>query len=799
MARRLSIIIAIAALLIPALGGANDAPHTNVPGYDKTCGNCHWINSATTAPWTSISYSPSAADDTINNRRCWVCHVGGSAPVAMTHSTTSTGSTKWPGSGWTTECVTCHNPHQQRQTRAYGSASYAYFGPPPVSIAAPTGGPSTINLSASLPTTTNYFGYYFMPDRNYPYFYRIESDTTTNTNVVTVKGQVNTAFVDTGGYAIVYGKNINEVISYINPGNVTVGNTVKLFRPVGTNGLVDSANLSTSVCYVCHTQTSHYNSTGSGDIAHNTGKDCATCHTHAEGFKGSGCDGCHGYPPNSAATMAYGSANGNDPLKQTGSTNPGAHSTHVSKGLTCANCHQGGMLSNVVEDKTIEIGFNLGTTSFSTANYTQMAPYSNGYVLGGVNGAGGGIAGQCSNVYCHGATMQTNGGSNTTPTWNVASTGACGTCHGADAANPPQLGSHVKHTGSAAGYSFSCILCHNTVAGQHVNGTVDWAFSTADSRTNGGKYNNAASGSTTNAAPSVTYQSCSNLYCHSSGQAADGGNTGPVYQIATWGGTVVCGNCHATTTGAPLGEIATGSHTNHLASTVICESCHTGAGTGTAYSSTNHVNGLIDVAAGLTYSAAGAPGNGYGNCSTASCHANVYGTGYTTTPVWGTAAGCVACHTAPNTLTATGPATGSHASHAVTDCGQCHATATNNTTAPTSNHANGVVDVADGYPSPVTKHTSGSYTGTCSTASCHSNVYGTGTITTPVWGTAAGCAACHTAPNTLTVTGPATGSHASHAVTDCGQCHATATNNTTAPTSNHANGVVDVADGYPSP
>ncbi|MDA8432413.1 MAG: hypothetical protein M0Z60_05545, partial [Nitrospiraceae bacterium] len=64
-------------LLIPASVYALDAPHTDYPGYDIQCGNCHWVSGASSAPWASIAFSPSSADDTINNRRCWVCHTGG--------------------------------------------------------------------------------------------------------------------------------------------------------------------------------------------------------------------------------------------------------------------------------------------------------------------------------------------------------------------------------------------------------------------------------------------------------------------------------------------------------------------------------------------------------------------------------------------------------------------------------------------------------------------------------------------------------------------------------------------------
>ncbi|MFA4837465.1 MAG: CxxxxCH/CxxCH domain-containing protein, partial [Dehalococcoidia bacterium] len=151
------------------------------------------------------------------------------------------------------------------------------------------------------------------------------------------------------------------------------------------------------------------------------------------------------------------------------------------------------------------------------------------------------------------------------------------------------------------------------------------------------------------------------------------------------------------------------------------------------------------------------------------------------------------CHTV--TIAATGPATGSHAAHNTTDCSKCHANSSNNTTIPTANHANGFINVTSGYPS-TTKHAVGTYAANakCSTASCHADVYGPGTVLTPKWGTTGnGCSACHIA-YPIGVNGPATGSHTAHAGKVCTSCHAAGTTATTVPSTGHADGDIDVAN-----
>ncbi|MDA8241067.1 MAG: CxxxxCH/CxxCH domain-containing protein [Nitrospiraceae bacterium] len=812
MAKKLIILVAIAALLIPAMGWSLDAPHTNIPGYGIDCGSCHWTNSSATPPWENAQV-PDAPDNTINNRRCYACHDGNKplTPAAKTHSTSTTSNTYWTTQGgWKTECVTCHNPHQQRQTRVWGSASYVTQGTAPQSVVVDTvNNVSTITLPASL--GPNYFGYYILPDIRYPFYYEITNDTT-NTAAVTVKGQVNKTYVGTGGYAIVYARNVKESITYINPANQPVGGSVKLFGPSGVNGPADP--VATGVCYVCHTQTNHYSSKTGADSTHHAGEVCTSCHAHLQGFKPA-CDGCHGNPPTVSSqtppnglvwvTLQGGSGTG------TGSTTAGAHGTHVnSKSISCDACHLNSVGTGATHNAgSVTLGFKgFGGSSGGGAYNGQSGVTYNATVTTPATSASSGGLKQCSNVYCHGATMATNNGTNRAPTWDNAATGACGTCHGADSANPPQLGSHDRHTSASTGYSFTCTLCHNNAAGTHVNGKVEWAFNTADTRTNGGKYNSAASGSTNAPAPSGTYQSCSNLYCHSSGEAAPS-----TYATPAWGNasTGACGTCHGTVAAAPPASVP---HTKHVGTAAAyqfsCSKCHNTTVTATADSTvqpsiadkTLHVNGNRDV----SFDAFNSGGSYNGtNCSNIYCHSQgTGGTGQTgdtrpiaapaTAPTWTTGSiNCGSCHGGDSTgrpaYVSGTPKANSHmlTTHSQKTCDLCHnqTTTTGNTITNPAKHVNKTYDITTSF-----NYSYAADGGTCSTTYCH----GSSTIKWGASGTLT-CDSCHSGQGagTAVTKGYTTAHSTKHTqsyLLACENCH-TQLNSNTANRISHAGGDVN--------
>lgn len=389
--------------------------------------------------------------------------------------------------------------------------------------------------------------------------------------------------------------------------------------------------------------------------------------------------------------------------------------------------------------------------------------------------------GTCSTATCHANVY--GAGSAVTPVWGTNNNG-CAACHTQPiTALGPGTGSHT----SMVGHAVVCTYCHAAGTAQtsmpsvgHNDGDID-VLNVGYSTLN--KPKGSAGGT------------CSAADCHANVYGAG------IVVTPAWGTSGNgCSACHSTPI-TPTGP-ATGSHTSMVGHAVGCIECHNAGTTQTTSPGVGHADGDIDIV-NVGYQTLNKPkGTAGGTCSTAYCHANVYGAGTTVTPAWGsTGNGCAACHTGANVITAFGPGTGSHTEmvgHAVT-CTYCHSAGTSPTTLPNVNHFDGDIDVVGVGYSTLNKP-KGSAGGTCSAASCHANVYGAGAIVTPAWGsTGNGCAACHTGANIITANGPGTGSHTSmisHAVA-CTYCHAAGTSQSTVPGVNHADGDIDVVNvGY---
>lgn len=465
---------------------------------------------------------------------------------------------------------------------------------------------------------------------------------------------------------------------------------------------------------------------------------------------------------------------------------------------------------------------------------------------------------QCSNIYCHGATMAPNGGTRTTATWSSAGTGTCGTCHGATAANPPLLGSHQTHVMNDTwahppdispvnnyiyGRNLACTVCHGSLGADHVNGKADWAFDSATyPKLSGALYRGAAAGS---ASPVPgAYGQCTNLYCHSIVQTGTGGPLTGLpgeYKNPTWGTrtTGSCGTCHGTDLGhawwgdLPMStpEIDTGSHTKHLVAVGAsaglgdtpggpgrCTACHNYVGSdmmnGCASVCHNrgdlHVNYQVDIlfaprygGSGAVYNGTPAPGDGFGSCSNTYCHSN--GTSVAsrvvpanTSPVWGTGpVSCSGCHGYPPSYANGSPKANSHTAHSSRTCDKCHFITTTDSLSISSlgRHLNFVYDLSPGAGVSFS-YAYGTTGGSCSSISCHFS----GSAT---WGSTVACGGCHAAANdTLT-----TGSHATHLVSVrgpngvvstsiyCGKCHGSGA--AWGSHAGHANGIVNFGDGNP--
>lgn len=370
----------------------------------------------------------------------------------------------------------------------------------------------------------------------------------------------------------------------------------------------------------------------------------------------------------------------------------------------------------------------------------------------------------------------------------------CGSCHGvaggtgqpSGATHPDVAGSHAAHM---ALNGVSCADCH-TAGGP--GGKVDH-----------GKGNRGANPAIVNLNDTFTWNSgtatCSTASCHANPYQYD------TIDSPAWGTAVGCQACHNASTRPFLANGApdTGSHVKHLSLPgASCGQCHAGAVKDVSGGST-HPNDSVDVLNGYPLTAKHDPATFTGTCSTAACHASAYDTSLVETPVWGTTAGCAACHMGGGAFAVNGaPNTGSHPAHmalAGAACGQCHEGAVKDASGGLS-HDNGVIDVANDYSaSPVVKHTAGTYTGYCMSAACHANPYGVGAVNSPVWGATTGCASCHVGEGAFAGNGaPATGSHAKHMALNnaaCNACHVGAVSGVN-PGSYHANGFVNVTSGY---
>ncbi len=322
----------------------------------------------------------------------------------------------------------------------------------------------------------------------------------------------------------------------------------------------------------------------------------------------------------------------------------------------------------------------------------------------------------------------------------------CSECHGyppldGTSRNSPEgavVGSHGTHVSSLG---LACNSCHpqNVLLG-HRTGMINmtstingYAGSFYDKNRNSSHESSDDDFPQTSDMTGDNLGNCVLVYCHSSGQGDTADDDVP-YNYATprWGypSTGQCGTCHSNT------DPGTGGHTVHVVSaSASCGDCHDGAGDGSSYPSANHVNESIDVA--NSYTQGGMPGNGYGRCSSASCHDDGRGN-LVQTPTWGvTVNDCSECH-------ARTPSTGSHTAHLNSSgvtCDDCHDGAVEASTAP-AQHLDGNVDVYDttsgdlGYPPNKPK---GSAYDNCTSAMCHGS-------SSPTWGTSLGghtCTKCH--------------------------------------------------------
>jgi predicted CxxxxCH...CXXCH cytochrome family protein len=409
----------------------------------------------------------------------------------------------------------------------------------------------------------------------------------------------------------------------------------------------------TGVCQGCHAVPAP----GGLYPAEHAGNDaavCTTCHFHgsANGSFSGACTACHGYPP---LTATLGGPSGLAlPATSATSTSPGAHETHAkTRFMACLTCHTG-YTAKPMPSNSIDIGFAINGTNFpgfggsSAVGTFNATTVNSGYVWSAAPGTTlttGNPSITCS-VYCHGTTL--SGGSVAAPTWTITdgSQKACGACHGVTAAAAPATGGHQRHAGNGAGaLALPCASCHGAHDNNdHVNGSVNWDLSALPG---GGQYKGSVAGATGQLAPSATFGSCANLYCHSNGTTLQTVTAAPRI-VPVWGGAPIgCDGCHdgvATGPSYPNGAPKANSHAVHVVTNGFgCNTCHYDTTTsGTAITTqANHVNWVFNLApntaAGVSYTATVGTPTTPSSCAAISCHGGNSAT-------WGGKAACQDCH-----------------------------------------------------------------------------------------------------------------------------------------------------------
>lgn len=452
----------------------------------------------------------------------------------------------------------------------------------------------------------------------------------------------------------------------------------KATRPVWT--VVDGSQ---SQCDSCH---------GAPPPApHPADQDCGKCHStmtaggglvitdptrHIDGTLdvngGVACNSCHG------------SAGSNAPPKDnqgntaTNTRGVGAHQSHLTptnrffKAIVCTDCH-------LVPSALGSVGHR-DTPLPAEVRFSGRAGTSPAW-----NGA------QCSNVYCHGATLTSGGsgagGNATSPLWTkVDGTQAqCTSCHGF-----PPPAPHPQNS--------DCGACHNdVVAGanrtfsdieRHIDGNLDVNNNAACNSCHGG-VNNAPPKDTTNGTTTTL--------------RGVGAHQPHVLTGSTWHKDMACAQCHK----VPTAVNAVG----HLDTQLPAELTFTGIAVGSSWS---------------------------GSTCSSYCHGSSLAGGSAKTPLWtkvdGTQTTCSSCHGLPPPPP--------HPAN--TACQTCHPNAgPNNTFVNPAQHIDGTLQVNAIHPAGYEARAQHGYDfdkrgpATCATANCHGVALG--------GGGGPSCQSCHTA------------------------------------------------------
>ncbi len=366
----------------------------------------------------------------------------------------------------------------------------------------------------------------------------------------------------------------------------------------------------------------------------------------------SACYVCHGNSLSPAPPRAIGG--GSD----TADVGIGAHQTHLRtssawhRAIPCETCH-------IVPDAVDSVGHISDDDNQAELTFAALA------IASGAKPTWNREAETCSNVYCHGSTMNA-GGSILAPQWTLANgtQNTCGTCHGAP---PPEPHSQSENCGSChptmepnslvfrdpdshidgkvdVGDGLSCDSCHGSngrsAPPNDLQGNTDRASLGVGAHSvhlAPSTWRREISCSNCHVAPvdvgdpghldgddiaEVPFDSlnpvaafnrgnatCSSLYCHGNGR----GSNGSVIWTRTQ--SLSCTSCHSMS-GNGLG----GEHDEHIGEDGIdCVDCHSDVvdGSRDIVNAALHVNGIREI---NMEQGSYEPGNK--RCSNLACHEN---------------------------------------------------------------------------------------------------------------------------------------------------------------------------------
>ncbi len=410
-------------------------------------------------------------------------------------------------------------------------------------------------------------------------------------------------------------------------GEVTAAVTFKLDNTVNLGGDWARSDFR-GVCQVCH----HGNGTGSSTEAkyytqsafqnHNKDKVCTSCHEHDKNFRAS-CNACHGEATGVGVNgmPPYAPSAGNNPWPSRTSVDnvstPGGIGNHRAvpaasidnsshETFECTECHTNTPGSGGTHDNASNA--NAAMTNLLARKWTDgtTATTWTARNAGRTATTGSVVDDSCSNVDCHSPYYSGNAAKSGTPFpyeryWENKTLWDCYTCHGytaaGDSTNNP--GGSLRTIGSAShpahvvdlNYSVPCTTCHVDNSGNlgHKDGLVQVQVTGAiGAVTLAGSYTTnpvMPQPPTDNGASHRAWGTCSTVYCHSTVQKnnPDGlPNDGVTYKVTPqWGAgasSIVCGSCHKGAGSFHTNDgswIDTGSHTVHAQTKQYrCTNCH---------------------------------------------------------------------------------------------------------------------------------------------------------------------------------------------------------------------------------